>query len=553
MNAKDLIRRAESLENDRSNFKNEWQEIANYFRPIKSDITITKAEGDKSNFKKLFESSPINSVHELKSIIVGTLFNRAIKPIQIESEIEEINENDNVRDWISEFTKVLLNQLFNSKSNFERAFSEATADDIVFGTMLTLIEEGKNHPLKYTTINIKNFLIAENEENVVDYVIIKDKKTARQIMDKWGNNKEANISDKIRKAAEKEPFKVFDLQLHIMPRKERERNKIDLLNKEIAGYWVDVNNTLIIEELGWDNLPFAVGRSEKASNEVYGTSRCMMALADARQINEMSKQINEATEIILKPSLVVNTAFKNRISLRAGALNYIEDKRELAPGQRAIEQIGNIGNIPINENLLARKQENIKEIFFLDKLKVFDDARATATQIMEIRAESLRIMGDFIFSNIDYLDQLLNVSFDILFKKIYFQNENGQYVLLQNNGLFQKELPKELISNPSLKIRYQNPITQSQRMNEAVAIEKLVSYAVNIAQSNPEILDVLDFDEIVRTYSDILNVDPDLIKNPVVVEQIRQLRQQQMQMQQQLDQEQQAIQAAAIGRKSEII
>jgi len=547
-NAKELIRKANSLSAERSNFEEEWQDVADIFRPTKANITIDRSKGDKENITRLFESAPINFVHQLKSIIIGVFFNRSIKPISITAKSEDINEDQEVKDWISEFTDMVLKTMFDPKTGFERALSEAVADDIVFGTIATLIEEGKKSPIKYHTLNIKNFLIAENDEGDVDYVVIKDKMTAKQMIQKWG---EENVHEKVKKAFDKDPFTEFPVQLHILPREERDKNKIDKLNKEIAGFWIDEKHQLIIEELGWNSMPVAIGRSEKATGEIYGTSRGMIALADGRQINQMSRQLNEATEKTLNPPLNVNATYSKRINLKPGALNR-PDAKALPAGRTPIEQILTIGNIPLTQDLIQRKEQNIREIFFLDKLKIFDDPRATATQILELRAETFRIMGDFIFGIVDYTEQILTRTFDILFNKIYMQNADGQFII-KDNTLFDKEIPSVLLENPELKINYQNPITQSQKLNESASIEKLLAGVMNLAQVNPEILDNIDFDKVVSKSADILGIDPDIIKNPVLVKREREQRQEQSQEQQQLEQEAQAVDTASKAKQSQLI
>lgn len=552
-NAKELIRKSQSLQESRSNFETVWQNVAEIFNPIKSNVIVDRTAGDKSDYEKLYESAPINYVKQLKSIIIGVVFNRSIKPISIKAGVEELNEDEEIKNWIADFTDMTLKTMFNPNTNFERAFSEAMNDDIVFGTIATFIEKGKKSPLKYYTLHIKDILLAENDEGDADYIVIKYKYSARQIEQKWGNNSNATIHEKITKCLNDEPFKEFDLQLHIFPREERNKNKSDKLNKEIAGVWVDVENQAIIEEIGWDTMPVAIGRSEKATNEDYGTSRAMIALADASQINTMSKQVNDATERSLNPPLNVNATYTKRISLRAGALNR-PDLKSLQVGRAAIEPITSIGNIPLTQDLIMRKEQNIKEIFFLDKLKIMDDPRATATQTLELKAEMFRIMGDFISGVVSYLEQTLNRTFDLLFNQIYQQNINtGKFDLIPNNGLFFKPLPEALINNPDLIITYQNPITQSQRLNESASIEKLVTSIANLAQVKPEVLDLLDSDKIARKYSDILGVDPELIKDALLVKKERLQRQQQMEQQNALEQEQQAVQTASMAKQSKLI
>jgi hypothetical protein len=549
-NAKELIQKTQTLSGERANFESVWQDVANIFRPIKSNITIKRSSGEKAHITELFESAPINCVSNLKSIVIGVFFNRSIKPISITAATEEINEDQEVKDWISEFTKMLLDTMFNPSSGFERALSEAVADDIVFGTMATFIEEGKTFPIKYYTQDIKNFLISENDEGEVDYIILKHRLTARQILSKWKDT-DAQISQKIIEANQKNSFEQFDLQLHIFPREKKSRNKIDILNKDIAGFWVDEKHQLIIQEIGWDSMPVAVGRSEKATDELYGTSKAMIALADARQINQMSRQINELTEIAGKPPLNVNANYSKKINLRPGAINR-PDQKQLPAGRAAIEQILTVGNIPLTQDLIERKERNIREVFFLDKLKIFDDPRATATQVLELKAEYFRIMGEFILAVVHYTEQMLNRTFDILFNKIYIKNAEGKYELSQNN-LFQKEIPDLLLKNTQLKINYQNPITQSQKLNESVSIEKLMAGVMSLAQINPEIIDNINFDIIVRKTADILGVDPDIIKNPILVKKEREARQEQAEQQQAMEQEQMAVETASKAKQSQLI
>lgn len=547
MNAKELIKKAQDLQSQRVNFETEWQNVADIFKPTKATITVERSAGDKENIQRLYESAPINFVNQLKSIVIGVFFNRSIKPISIKASTEELNDNQLVKEWITDFTDMMLKTMFKPESNFEKSLSEAVGDDIVFGTYATLIEKGKKSPLKYHTLNIKNFLIAENSEGDADYVVIKNKMTARQIVSKWQNT-DAIIHRDILEASKIQPFQEFEIHLHIFPREERDKNKIDKVNKPIAGYWVDIKNQTIMQEIGWDTMPVAIGRSEKATGEIYGTSRAMIALADGRQINEMSRQINKAAELTLHPPLNVNATYSQRLNLRAGALNR-PDAKSLQAGRAAIEQILNVGNLPITQDLIARKEQNIREIFFLDKLKIFDDPRATATQVLELRAETFRIMGDFISGIVDYTEQVLNRTFNLLYNEIY--DENNQLII--GNGLFEKEIPEMLLENPELEITYQNPITQSQKMNESAAIEKLVGNMANLAQVKPEVLDLLNGDQAVRKFADILGIDPELIKDEFLVKKERSQRQAQMEQQEALNQEQQAVETAATAKQSKLI
>lgn len=549
---KDLLNKADTLKSNRSNFDTEYQNVANIFRPTKANIITTKANGDKSDIRKLYDSYPINVVATLKSIVIGLVFNRSIKPIALVSNDEEVNEDPEAALWLTDFTNMMLKTMFDPKSGFERSLSEAVSDDIVFGTIATLIEKGSKYPIKYHTQSIGDFYIAESKDGDVDYVVLYSKKTARQIVEEWGEKAEkgeATIHENITNAAKSDPFKEFEMQLHVLPRQKRDEKKLDRENKEIAGFWIDTVNKTIVEETGWDTMPIAVGRSEKASDEIYGTSRAMIALASANQSNEMWRQLDDAAEYALKPAYNINANYSKRLNIKPGALNYPDqDSASFKLGRPSVEPINIVGNIAATEGLIMLVKEVIKDIFFIDKLKVMDNPNATATQVLELRAEGFRIMGDFVTGLIEYLNNTLDRTFSLLYSQIYDLNNQ----LIPNNGLFKKELPEKLKENPGLKVEYINPIAQSQRLNESTTIDKWLQDVANIAQFKPEVLDLIKTDEIVRSKRILLNIDPELVNSKIQVKMMREKRQAAVEQQQQLDQEQQAVDIAETAKNAQL-
>jgi hypothetical protein len=551
--AQSLLKRAQSLKSQRFNFETEWQNVADIFRPIRSNITVTRTKGDKTHIRKLYDSFPITQVETLASILNGTFSNKASLWFQLQTLDDELNQQEEVSKTLSEITKVIFSKLYNPLSNFEVALLEAYKDIVAFGTIGTFIEESRNFDFNCNTLNIRDFLISENKEGIVDYVIIKSKKTARQIVQQWGNGV-GNIPKDIMKANDVDPFKEFDLQLHIFPREDRDQNKIDVLNKPIAGVWIAEENTMIIQETGWDAMPIAVGRSEKATNEIYGTSRAMIALADGRQVNEIWRQLHEAGELSLRPPLNVNANYNRRINLTSAALNY-PDRKQLSTNRAAIEPIFTIGNIPINVQMLEKKYENIREVFFLDKLKIFDNPNATATQVLELKAESFRIMSPFSVGLQTYLESILNRVFDILFRKSYKVNDlsnGGSSFDLLPNAPF-PELPDQLKESPELKVTFVNPINQAQQLTEINSIDSWLLGIGQMAQLKPEVLDLVNADNIARKKREILNIDPDLINDERTVAQTREAKQQALQQQQEQAQAAQLVDGAAKAANADLI
>jgi len=259
-----LLKRADQLESDKSNFLNIAQEVANYFRPIRSDMTSTKIEGDKEQFSRIQDSFPILAAETLASIFNGVITNRSVKWFNLSTIDQELSENNEVSKWLTKATEIMWNKLYSPLSNFEQAHQESLKDLVTFGSIGTKIEEGKDFILNFLPLHFKNFLIAENDEGKVDTIILKSVMEAKQIVSKWDNVGE--IHETIRQAAEKDPHKKFNIQLHIYPRHERDKSKIDLLNKAFAGVWIDTTNKVAIQEVGWDVLPIAIGNTSQPTS-----------------------------------------------------------------------------------------------------------------------------------------------------------------------------------------------------------------------------------------------------------------------------------------------
>ena len=105
-------------------------------------------------------------------------------------------------------------------------------------------------------------------------------------------------------------------------------------------------------------------------------------------------------------------------------------------------------------------------------------------------------------------------------------------------GALMKE--PDLIQGTKIDVEYLGPLARSQRMEESVAIERLYSLAMNIAQIDPAIMDNIDHDEAVRLRGKLLGVPKTVLRGKDDVEGLRAMRAEQAQMAQ-MAQEQQAL------------
>jgi len=107
----------------------------------------------------------------------------------------------------------------------------------------------------------------------------------------------------------------------------------------------------------------------------------------------------------------------------------------------------------------------------------------------------------------------------------------------------------DVIRDTTIDVEYVGPLARSQRMEEAVAIERLYQLAMNIAQVDPAIMDNIDHDNAIRMRAKLLGVPKTVMRG---TEQVQEMRAAQAEAQQQAAMAQQAqAQAQAMNTQAD--
>ena len=60
-------------------------------------------------------------------------------------------------------------------------------------------------------------------------------------------------------------------------------------------------------------------------------------------------------------------------------------------------------------------------------------------------------------------------------------------------------------------------LAQAQKAVATTGIERLMAFVGSLAGAHPDVLDTIDFDEVVNEYADLLGVAPKLLASPAAV------------------------------------
>ena len=512
-------KRMSAMSSSRETWEDHWQEILDYVMPRKADVTLVRSKGEKRT-EVLFDSTAITANTLLAASLQGTLTSPSLPWFSIKLRDKGLNEQRDAQLWLEDTARRMYDA-FND-ANFNTEVHEMYLDLTSIGTGCLFVEEDSKGfdegGIHFKTLHINEYYIQENVNGYVDTVYRKYKMTARQAFQEFG---EENLGEKILEAVKQKPEKEFVFIHAVEPSEDYKRATGKVATKlKYHSCHVCEADQMVVRTGGYNEFPYLVPRWAKATGEIYGRSPSYNALPDI-------KTLNKAVEIGLKawakaidpPLLVQDDGVIGRVRTTPAGITVIRNDGAIKP-----LQIGS--NWQITDLKETQLRTAIRQAYYSDQLQLQEGPQMTATEV-QVRYELMqRLLGPTLgrFQS-EFLNPLIDRIFGIMFRA---------GALLP---------PPENIQESKLDIEYVGPLARSQRMEEANAIDRLYALAMNIAQVNPNVMEIINHEEAVRMRARLLGVPNSILVSREDLEEARQAQMEQQQMQQQIMMQQQVAQA----------
>jgi len=507
-----ILKRLERLESGKQTWEIHWQEILDYVMPRKAEVTVQYAKGSKRT-EKLYDSSAIHANTLLAASLQGTLTSASLPWFHLRVRDESLNQSREVQVWLEDCRNRMY-KAFNS-SNFNTEVHEFYLDICSIGTSCIETEEAENG-FNFRTLHISEYFISENHQGKVDTLYRKFEYTARQAKQKWGDA----VGPKVQEAFENNPDKKFTFIHCVMPSEEYKSKKQSKL--PFISIHIGKEDKNVVQEGGYNEMPYLVTRWSKASGEEYGRSPAYNALPDI-------KTLNKAVELGLKawakaidpPLLVEDDGVIGRVKTTPAGITVV--RRD-----GAIKPLNTGARFDVSDMKETELRGAIKQAFYSDQLELQSGPQMTATEV-QVRYELMqRLLGPTLGRfQTEFLNPLIERCFAIMQRNEMFAPAPGT------------------LDGIDIDIEYVGPLARSQRMEEATAVERLYEMAANLAQIAPEVMDNIDHDAAIRSRAELLGVPKNIMRDPAVIEEKRKAEMQQQQEAMAMQQAQQGADLAA--------
>jgi len=543
MEASLIVKRLEILKSSRTIIESTWDLIERYIAVYRGGFFRDMSNEADVDWRRpwIYDSTAVMSSQNLASSLHNGLTSAIARWFTFRFRTGKMNSNVEAMRWLEECTERVWAEL--QESNFSSEINEDYLDLVNFGTSVLVEEEvaddGEYDGVVFRSIPIKYAYFEVDKDNAAMVFYRCVMWSIGQMVDKWGLEALPQFCREKFESTAYNPDEKFELVFCVYRRDGIwKRNKVWAktvapLQRPYGCKWVFTQTKEQIgEEGGYHEMPASVGRWRKTNDSIWGNSPAMIALSDTMTLNRLIELGLAATEkAIDPPTLTTQRGLIGDLDLNAGGLTMVRDIKELFPMESK-------ARFDVQQKEIERLQGNIKDCFFINQLVLppMGSTPATATEITVRVAQLERLMGTTITRIAkEKLDPVVMRTFLIMYRR-------GRL----------PEMPavvKE--SGAMLDIQYMGAMFKTQEASGVQNIERWVGFAGQLAQVKPDVLDVVDWNEMMRTVARMLGVPATLQVPQDEVDEVQAQRQQEEQaMQQGMIAEQQA-KAAKTGAQAD--
>lgn len=407
MNKDRFMKRFKAAEkNKQTNWKTLYREAMELFCPQR-EAFYNNVDGEKKG-RIVYTAAPYTALDKASNNMHASLTPHMKKWVRLKAgRLIPEEQKDEAQKQLEVITDTMFDHIFTS--NFDLAVSEFYKD-MVIGTAALLVTGTAKNPLMFTSVPLNELYIATGEMGIIDKVFRKYKIEAENIPETWAD---ATIPDELKKIIEEDPDKEIELIEGTIPKKIEVKNAQTGKTETVDGFGYYVcckkyDGFLVERDLPVN--PWIVSRWSIISGEEWGRGPAIIALNDAKTLNQFIKLHMQAMEMVVFPAFtVVDDGVININNIRIGPATMIPVSANDGVFGASIRPLETGGNIQAGQIEIQRLEQSINDQLYTEPLGPIDMPVKTATEIA-IRQQELskRIGSAFGRLQYEFIKPLVN-------------------------------------------------------------------------------------------------------------------------------------------------
>lgn len=534
MKGSQIVKRFDALKSQRANLDTVLQDIERYVLPYRGEFFSQMNSEHEVDWdrKYIYDNTACVAVNLLASQLHGNLTSPVNKWFGLRFRDEELNTDVAAKEWLEDAEDKIWQTI--QESNFDTAAPEAYLDSSGFGTSIIMMEDVNDLIWEGVTFNALQLMDAyfEAGPDGLPYRTYRELKyTKLELNDTFDLPSDLKPKDPDNTSVDEKISVIFCVYKE--PKNNMDKPILAPTLRPVQWRYVHKNTGRFLKLKGHNTIaggyydfPGMTLRWQKTAGAKWGYSPAMIMLADIKMLNELVAMKSEATAKELDPPM------KTTEQGVVGDLDNVPGGLTLVAQMDALDPLYPHSNFQAGFMEEERLQQSIRSGFFVDKLELKDSPAMTATEVQIRYERMLRLLAPTMGRmKADFLMPVVTG----IFNKLY---RYGQL----------DEAP-ESVADAELDVEFTGSLPRAIKGEVADGMERwLVGMSAQM-EMNPEVLDIVDFDQYNRTMAEMRGVPAKVTKTQEEVDATREERAEQMKQVQELETAKLAGEAAEAGGK----
>lgn len=485
---------------------NLYQSVADHFFLRENNIVNVTAPGlDKS--LPVLDPTGMLDLQDMAAGMSAVVFPAGQYFCRLAPQNAALSNNWEVTHYLNSLTEILHQELFKSECNFLLEFNEFLTSLIGFGTGNIYSEwDADNLRLNFKDWDVANYRFTVDASGKPNGCIIKWNYTAAQAFAKWGNA----CGEKVTQAAQ-DPAKAqtkYPFYFHCYKRSRFQPMRGNR-NYPWGTLVVSGLDQTIVEESGYESMPYHITRWTTSSQEIWGRGQGTVALSADRELQRQKRALLLNADLTNNPPRETLSSFEGAPKVYPGANNMVMERDSI----RALTQF--TGNFPVTKDTVLMQQEILHRCFYVKVFAPLDnlpgDRRTTVEIIERVKSGYMRLVLPTMRLYNECLTPLVERCVQLLMK-------NG--VVINQIGYPPAELR-------GFKVEHLGRLALALQEQQADALQRFGQFALTMEQAVPNFFrDTINTDRAARRMATVFGVNEGDLNTPEERDAIRGERQQ---------------------------
>lgn len=568
-----VVDRFVELKTERQKYIPRWkelQELVSITNEVNSEFEDTRQPNEQ---KDIYINDPtaFMCTNQAGDYLAGILWENNSITLEPSTYIKKLSKGADLSDFYKKATQITIEQMNATDAGFLSILKSYCYEQFSYGTSgmgvfkSKLFESGQSECcLTCKPFGVWNCCIDEGAGNKIDVVYTVYHWRLNQIIEEFclddngdfDKQKFENMPEEVQRAYESNKYnQKFKIIFAMLPNNHYLMGKRGKKGAKFKGYWFLENAAKKIFKVDYfKTMPIAICRAIRVNNQVYGESSGTLALSAIKMLNHVSGDAMDNIEKITDMPLgMISGAIVagNVINRSAGSVT-VFNAQALANGQSPVFPISQAGDIAAVVNfMIPELKKNITNIFKIDQLLDFNNqVKMTATESsyrMSIRGKAIN--GLLSQQKTECIEPVCHRCIQIIqdcglygYKLSELSENTIEDIAFKQKVINEGDVIPEIVEQAMkdnkrwYNLKFNGELERLSNAEIYEAIGRFLQYLQALLQINPNLVNAIndyEFLELLKSVSNLVN--DKLLKSKYkyeeVINQIKQMQQQQLQQQ----------------------